>query len=168
MSGVIARLGAAMIAAVAPSPTGRLMLQLLMGAAGNLNRALSFGSGCTDWFVLPSTEAVYARTEDGQVVVIGLHSDAAMALLGPALPGQARFFSPATGRAVILDADGSVKLGSMAAARPIAAVGDSVTVVIPSGAIQVEAPDGTKSTNAGPITIKTATIVSGSPKATVE
>lgn len=140
----LARCYAGLVGLTSLAATGRLVLQIVRGAAGNHNFVLTFGPGCVDWFVTPGTEAVLVELEDGQLAALGLQSTLGAAV--PPLPGQARFFNPATGRAVLLDADGIVRLGGPAALRPIAAVGDTVTFA--PGAISVTAPDGTISTNA--------------------
>jgi len=143
---VLARCRQARVGLARLGATGRKILQAISGAAGVDNFVRVFGPGCGDWIVTPGTEAVLVELDDGQTAALGLHAPLLQAV--PPLPGQARLVNPATGRAVLLDADGIVRLGSPAALRPIAAVGDTVTFA--PGAISVTAPDGTVSTNAAP------------------
>lgn len=162
---IIATLLSGLVAAVVPGPTGRLLAQVIRGASGNHNLVLIFGPGCVDWFVTPGTEAAMAELEDGQPAIVGLVSDLAAKV--PPLPGQARFFNPANGRNVTINADGIVRLGSPAAARKAAGVGD--TILIPAEAIKITGADANNvaitGTNVDPVI---GTIVSGSPGSMVE
>ncbi len=162
---IIATLLSGLVAAVVPGPTGRLLAQVMRGASGNHNLVLIFGPGCVDWFVTPGTEAAMAELEDGQPAIVGLVSDLAAKV--PPLPGQARFFNPANGRNVTINADGIVRLGSPAAARLAAGVGD--TIVIPTGGVVVTGKDSANVlitlTNPAPVV---GTITTGSPGSMVE
>ena len=162
---IAATLLAGIVGVVVPGATGRLLAQIIRGAAGNNNSVLIYGSGCDDWYVLPGTEAALAQLEDGQWVIIAMASDLAAKV--PPLPGQARFFNPANGRNVTINADGIVRLGSPAAARFVARIGDTIT--IPIGAIAVSGTDAhgvaVTAANAAPVV---GTITTGSPGSMVE
>ncbi len=125
----LAELGRATVAAMLPSPTGRLVLQLLRGAAGPRANVELWGNGCTDF--LPTNpaglEVLLSQLSSGAPAAIAVACDIAIKLAGVVLPGQARLFNPSDGNQVLLDVGGIIRLGGPLATHPVVCSGDVIT-----------------------------------------